>query len=60
MRYQRKRKADNQQTDVMMSALHHAYKGQMPLWLALRGAGMNMINRSGLLKAWLVKQAAGL
>ena len=60
VRYQRKRKADNQQVDVMMSALHHAYQGRSPLWLALRGGGMNVINRSELFKSWLVNQAVGL
>ena len=60
VRYQRKRKADNQQVDVMMSALHHAYQSRSPLWLALRGGGMNVINRSELFKSWLVNQAIGL
>jgi len=58
-RYQRKRKADNQQTDFMMSALHHIYRGQLPAWLTLRGLGMNGLNRLDLLKSWLVAQASG-
>jgi len=58
--YQRKRKPDNQQTDLMMSALHHAYRPQIPFWLALRGLGMNVVDRSGIIKSWLVKQAIGL
>jgi len=57
--YQRKRKTDNQQTDMMMTALHKAYQGDQALWLSLRGIGMNMIDQSSLLKSLLVKQAAG-
>jgi len=59
-RYQRSRKADNEQTDLMMSALHHAYQDGLPAWLALRGVGMNMLNRSNALKKLLVRQAMGL
>lgn len=57
--YQRKRKIDNEQTDFMMSALHHAYQDNVPTWLTLRGTGMNMINRSTGLKDILIKQAVG-
>lgn len=57
--YQRKRKTDNQQTDMMMSGLLKAYQGDQSLWLSLRGIGMNMVNRSNALKSLLIKQAAG-
>ena len=57
--YQRERKPDNQQTDLMMSALHNVYQQEMPIWLGLRGVGMNLVDRSSTIKAWLVKQAVG-
>jgi len=59
-RYQQLRKVDNQQTDFMMTALHHAYSETLPAWLALRGLGMNSVDRSNAIKAFLVTQAAGL
>lgn len=59
-RYERVRKADNEQTDIMMSALNKAYQGQAGLWLAIRGAGMNWLNHSGTIKRLLAKQAMGL
>ena len=58
-RYQRARKTDNQQTDLMMSALHHAFQGELPAWTVLRGAGMNMVDRSKTLKTFFVQQAIG-
>jgi len=58
-RFQRVRKADNEQTDTMMSALHKAYQGEAGLWLAMRGLGMNFINRSDTLKRVLARQAIG-
>ena len=58
-RYQDYRQSDNQQTDLMMSALHHAYKNSVPAWLSLRSIGMNAINRSELVKSWLAAQASG-
>ena len=59
-RYERVRKADNEQTDLMMSALNKAYQGQAGFWLAIRGTGMNWLNRSGSIKRLLAKQAMGL
>ena len=58
-RYEKLRQRDNKQTDFLMSALHHAYQADMPVWLLARGLGMNLINHSKLLKTWLVDQAAG-
>ena len=57
--YQRNRKTDNQQTDMMMTGLLKAYQGNQTFWLSLRGTGMNLVNRSALLKSLLVKQAVG-
>ncbi len=59
-RYQQKRKPDNEQTDRMMSALNTAYKLDFPLWLSLRGSGMNWLNRSQKIKQILAKHAIGL
>ena len=59
-KYQRSRKSDNQQTDLMMSLLHQAYKNNAAWWQNLRGAGMNWISDSESLKQLLVKQAMGI
>lgn len=58
-RYQRARKADNEQTDRLMSALHGAYKNDLGWWSAVRGAGMNWISDSKRLKSILARQAMG-
>ena len=58
-RYQSLRQSDNNQVDLMMSVLHHAYELSMPAWLSLRSVGMNLINRSEALKSWLLGQASG-
>ena len=58
--YQKKRKVDNTQTDALMSALHHTYQNNWPLWMAARGIGMNLINRSEILRRLLIMQAAGV
>lgn len=58
--YQHMRKADNEQTDALMSALHQAYQSTTPWWLSARGKGMNLIGNSQVLKNILVKQAMGL
>lgn len=58
--YQRKRQADNQQTDALMSALHASYQFDLPIWMAARGMGMNMLNRSAVLRGLFAKQAMGL
>lgn len=58
--YQAKRQPDNIQTDSLMSALHQAYKVEVPMLMLARGFGMNFINRSDLLRNTLVRQAMGL
>jgi len=59
-KYQRARKADNQQTDFLMTALHTAYRSRAPLWQMARGIGMNWVSANALIKRALVKQAMGL
>lgn len=59
-RYQRARKLDNQQTDMMMSALHLAYQSNAPWWLGARSVGMNWIGSSITVKRLLAKQAMGI
>lgn len=58
-RYQNKRRADNQQTDMMMSLLNRAYLEQNSLWQTLRGTGMSLINASIGLKKQFIAQASG-
>ena len=59
-RYQRARKMDNQQTDMMMSALHLAYQSNAPWWLGARSLGMNWIGSSIAIKRLLARQAMGI
>jgi len=54
--YQRKRQPDNLQTDWLMSALNTSFSNQAPLWLGIRGAGMNFINHRSGLKKLLAEQ----
>ena len=58
-KYQRARKADNEQTDLMMSALHKAYQNNDAAWITARGVGMNLIGGSKTLKQLLVRHAIG-
>jgi len=59
-RYQQARKADNEQTDTMMSVLHKAYQEDASCWQTIRGLSMNMLSSSLTIKSLLVKQAMGL
>jgi len=59
-RYQTKRQPDNNQTDSLMSALHQAYKFDLPVWMLIRGLGMNFLNGSDVLRNALARQAMGL
>ncbi len=59
LRYQKSRKADNEQTDKLMSFLHKTYQNDADWWSALRGTGMNWISGSERLKSILAKQAMG-
>jgi len=58
--YQRARKADNEQTDLMMTSLSRAYQFNHGLWPKLRGSGMNWLSRSPRIKRILAHQAMGL
>lgn len=58
--YQRMRQPDNNQTDSLMSALHGAYKFDFSSWMHVRGLGMNFVNDSDFLCAFLARQAMGL
>lgn len=58
--YQRKRQTDNRQTDALMSALNAAFKNDLPLLMAIRGLGMNVVNRSDILRSFFANQAMGL
>ena len=59
-KYQRARRLDNRQTDLLMSALHRAYQSDAPWWLAARGLGMNWVSGSAPLKQLLARQAMGI
>ena len=59
-RYERRRRPDNEQTDLMMGMLHRAYQYEGPWWLAMRGRGMNWISGSVPLKNSLARRAMGL
>lgn len=59
-RYQMARKADNEQTDFMMTSLARAYQANQGWWLKLRGSGMNWLSRSPRIKKILARQAMGL
>lgn len=58
--YQRVRRPENLQADLLMTSLHHAYRTDLPGWSLLRGEGMNLISRSASIKQWLGRQAMGL
>ena len=58
-KYQRMRKADNEQTDWLMGALHHAYKNDNPWWLAARARGVAILAGSRSAREVLVKYAMG-
>jgi len=58
--YQAKRQPDNNQTDSLMSALHQAYKLDLPIWSLARGFGMNFISGSDTLTNALARRATGL
>ncbi|RBP49633.1 FAD-dependent oxidoreductase [Arenicella xantha] len=59
-RYQHRRQPDNEQTDGAMTALHSAYQNATPMWTALRGLGMNLVDRNQTLRRLLIRQAMGL
>lgn len=59
-KYQSQRQADNKQTDLLMTSLHHTYRSNSPLFMMARGLGMNLLNRSNVMRRALVAQAIGL
>ena len=59
-RYERSRKADVAATAAVTDGLHGLFAQPDAPWRALRNWGMNGFSRSGLLKNWVTRQAAGL
>ncbi len=59
-KYQLQRQNDNRQTDAFMTALHHAYRVDVAAFMLARGAGMNLLNASPLLRKALTAQAMGI
>ncbi len=59
-RYERSRKADVAATAAVTDGLHGLFAQPDAAWQALRNWGMNGFSRSGLLKNWMTRQAAGL
>ena len=59
-KYQAQRQNDNRQTDALMTTLHHAYRIDVAALMLARGAGMNLLNASPLLRKALTAQAMGL
>ena len=58
-RYQRARQTDNQQTDLLMTTLHHVFRNESPMWQMLRGRGMNWVGATLPIKQLLARQAMG-
>ncbi len=59
-RYERSRKAEVAATAAVTDGLHSLFAQPDAPWQALRNWGMNGFSRSGLLKNWVTRQAAGL
>ena len=59
-RYERSRKADVAATAAVTDGLHGLFARPDAPWQALRNWGMNGFSRSGPLKNWVIRQAAGL
>lgn len=59
-RYERARKADVAAMGAVTDGLHGIFAQTDERWQALRNWGMKGFERSGLLKGWLARQAAGL
>ena len=58
-RYERSRKADVAATAAVTDGLHSLFAQPDAPWQALRNWGMNGFSRSGILKNWVTRQAAG-
>lgn len=59
-RYERSRKADVAAMGAVTDGLHNLFAQTDAPWQTLRNWGMNGFSRSGLLKKWVTRQAAGL
>jgi 2-polyprenyl-6-methoxyphenol hydroxylase-like FAD-dependent oxidoreductase len=59
-RYERARKADVAAIGAVTDGLHGLFAQTDAPWQALRNWGMSGFSRSGLLKNWVTRQAAGL
>jgi 2-polyprenyl-6-methoxyphenol hydroxylase-like FAD-dependent oxidoreductase len=59
-RYERSRKADVAAIGAVTDGLHGLFAQTDAPWQALRNWGMTGFSRSGLLKNWVTRQAAGL
>ena len=59
-RYERSRKADVAATAAVTDGLYGLFAQPDAPWQALRNWGMNGFSRSGFLKNWVTRQAAGL
>lgn len=59
-RYERARKADVAKIDAVTDGLHGLFAQTDGKWQMARNWGMKGFERSGLLKHWMVRQAAGL
>jgi 2-polyprenyl-6-methoxyphenol hydroxylase-like FAD-dependent oxidoreductase len=59
-RYERARKADVAAMGAVTDGLHGLFAQTDGRWQALRNWGMKGFERSGFLKSWLTRQAAGL
>ena len=59
-RYERARKADVAAIGAVTDGLHGLFAQPDAPWQALRNWGMSGFSRSGLLKNWVTRQAAGL
>ena len=59
-RYERSRKADVAATAAVTDGLHGLFAQPDAPWQALRNWGMTSFSRSGPLKNWVTRQAAGL
>ena len=59
-RYERSRKADVAAIGAVTDGLHGLFAQTDAPWQALRNWGMSGFSRSGLLKNWVTRQAAGL
>lgn len=58
-RYERARKADMLLLDAGMDGLQLLFARPDPLWQSVRNTGLNLIERSGMLKLWLARRAMG-